>query len=107
MAAARKKREKASRLSVGLRLARSISAFSTTGAIAPTTLSVTLSCRSKTSSSPPKLSRDAHSVCRFANAPFQHVAHPKLAPDLLHVDGATLVCEARVAGDDEQRLEMG
>src|SRR5207237_5707036 len=52
-----------------------------------------------------ELSRDAHSVCRLANAPFQHVAHSKLAPDLLHVDGAPLVCEARVAGDDEQRLE--
>jgi hypothetical protein len=53
-----------------------------------------------------ELSRDAHAVCRFANAPFQHVTHPKLAPDLLHIDGATLVGEARVAGDDEQRLEM-
>src|SRR5437016_4263535 len=52
-----------------------------------------------------ELSRDAHSVCRLANAAFQHIAHPKLAPDLLHVDGAPLVCEARVAGDDEQRLE--
>src|ERR1700730_13765912 len=53
-----------------------------------------------------ELSRDAHSVCRFANASFQHVAHPKLAPDLLHVDGAPLVCETRVARDDEHRLEM-
>src|SRR5258705_1021135 len=53
-----------------------------------------------------ELSRDAHSVCRFANAAFQHVTHPKLAPDLLHVDGAPLVCEARAAGDDEQCLEM-
>ncbi len=52
-----------------------------------------------------ELSRDAHPVCRFANAPFQHVADPKLTPDLLHVDGAPLVNEARVAGDDEQRLE--
>ena len=47
-----------------------------------------------------ELSRDPHSVGRFANAPFQHVAHPKLAPDLLHVDGAPLVRETRVAGDD-------
>src|SRR6266480_1503096 len=52
-----------------------------------------------------ELSRDAHSVCRLANAAFQHVAHPKLTPDLLHIDGAPLVNEARVAGDDEQRLE--
>jgi hypothetical protein len=27
-----------------------------------------------------KLSRDAHSVCRFANAPFQHVTHPSSRP---------------------------
>src|SRR6478672_5902941 len=54
-----------------------------------------------------QLSRDAHSVCRLANAAFQHVAHPKLTPDLLHIDGAPLVNEARVAGDDEQRLETG
>src|SRR5260370_32892066 len=53
-----------------------------------------------------ELSRDAHPVWRFANAAFQHVAHTKLAPDHLHVDGAPLVCEARIAGDDEQRLEM-
>src|ERR1700716_3898230 len=54
-----------------------------------------------------ELSRDAHPIGRFANAALQHVAHPKLAPDLLHIDGAPLVCEARVAGDDEQRLETG
>jgi hypothetical protein len=54
-----------------------------------------------------ELSGDAHSICRFANAPFQQVAHPKLAPDLLRVNGASLVGEARVAGDDEQRLEPG
>jgi hypothetical protein len=53
-----------------------------------------------------ELSRDAHPIGRFANAALQHVTHPELAPDLLHVDGAALVCEARVAGDDEQRLEM-
>jgi hypothetical protein len=53
-----------------------------------------------------ELSCDAHPVGRFANAPFQYIAHPQLTPDLLHVDGAPLVCEARVAGDDEQRLEM-
>src|SRR6266403_5618383 len=45
-----------------------------------------------------KLSRDAHSVCRFAYASFQHVADPKLTADLLYVYGAPLVCEARVAG---------
>jgi len=53
-----------------------------------------------------ELSRDAHSVCRFAHAPFQHVAHSKLASDLLHVNGAPLVGEARVACDHEQLSEM-
>ena len=53
-----------------------------------------------------ELSRDAYSISRFANAAFQHVAYPKFAPDLLHIDGAPLVGEARIAGDDEQRLEM-
>src|SRR2546425_8679590 len=38
-----------------------------------------------------ELSGDAHPVCRLANAAFQHVAHPKLAPDLLHIYGAPLV----------------
>src|SRR5258708_38843486 len=52
-----------------------------------------------------EVSRDADPVWGFANAPFQHVAPPKLGPDLLHVDGAPLECETRVAGDDEQRLE--
>jgi hypothetical protein len=34
-------------------------------------------------------------------------AYPKFSPHLLHVDSASLVCEARIAGDDEQRLEPG
>ena len=41
-----------------------------------------------------ELSRDAHSVGGFPDAAFQHVAHPKLAPDLLHVDGLAFVGEA-------------
>jgi hypothetical protein len=52
-----------------------------------------------------ELSRDAYSICRFAYAPFQHIAHPQLTPDHLHIDSAPLVGEARVAGDDEQRFE--
>ena len=43
---------------------------------------------------------------RLNHYAFQHIAHSKLAPDLLHIDGAPLVCEARVASDDEHRLEM-
>src|SRR5271167_3286912 len=52
-----------------------------------------------------ELSRDAHSICRLANAPCQHVAHPKLSSHLLYVDGAPLIGEARGVGDDEQRLK--
>ena len=54
-----------------------------------------------------ELSRDTDPVCRAANAPFQHVPHPQLTSDLLHLDRAPLVGEARVAGDDEQFLETG
>src|SRR5260370_1228202 len=44
-----------------------------------------------------QLSRDAHSAWRFANTPFQYVAHSQLTPDLLDVNRAPLVCEARIA----------
>ena len=46
--------------------------------------------------------RYPHPVRRLAHAAFQDVAHAELAPDLLHVHGAALVGEARVAGDHEQ-----
>ena len=49
-----------------------------------------------------ELRGDAQPVAGAADAAFEHVAHAKLARDLLHVDGAVLVDEARVAGDDEQ-----
>ena len=52
-----------------------------------------------------ELSSNTHSVCRFANTPFQHIAHPKFAPDLLDIDCFALVGKARIAGDDEQRSE--
>src|SRR5271165_4471229 len=45
---------------------------------------------------------DADLVARPSNASFQHVAHTKLAPDLLHIDAVALVREARIAGDYEQ-----
>src|SRR5262245_54693806 len=54
-----------------------------------------------------QLPRYAHSARSFSYAAFKHVTYAKLATDLLHVNGVPLVCEARVAGDDEQRLEMG
>src|SRR5580704_7310576 len=40
-----------------------------------------------------ELAGDAHPAARFAHAALQHVAHAKLAPDLLDVDGAALVSE--------------
>src|ERR1700751_2455935 len=48
-----------------------------------------------------ELSRDTDSVCRLANAPFQHVPPPQLTSHLLHFDRAPLVSETRVAGYDE------
>ena len=49
-----------------------------------------------------QLPGDAHPVAGLAHAAFQHVAHAKLAADLLHVHGPALVGEARIARDDEQ-----
>ena len=42
-----------------------------------------------------------------ANAAFEHVAHAEFGADLLHVDGAALVGEGRVARDDEQMPVAG
>jgi hypothetical protein len=83
----------------------------------PATLDATLSCSSKMSSSEPS-NRSAQrcsppsasinwAVIRtrfagFAHRTFEHVADAQFAPDLLHIDGPTLVSEARVAGGDEQ-----
>ncbi len=53
-----------------------------------------------------QLPGDTHAVRRLAHAAFQHVTHAEFAADLLHVDGAALVGEARVAGDDEQPAIM-
>jgi hypothetical protein len=50
-----------------------------------------------------KLGSDADAVAGAANAALQHdVARAKFGRDLPHIDGLTLVPEARVAGDDEQ-----
>ena len=48
-----------------------------------------------------ELPGDADARSRPAHAAFQHVAHAEVAADLLHVDGAALVGEGRVARDDE------
>ena len=50
-----------------------------------------------------QLPGDAHAVARLAQAAFEHIADTEVMPDLLHIDGATLVGEAGIAGDDEQR----
>src|SRR5262249_23958918 len=49
-----------------------------------------------------ELPGDAHAGSRLAHATFKHVADPKLAPNLLHVDGLALVREGRVPRDYEQ-----
>ena len=59
----------------------------------------------RTGRSVDKLSADADTVARAANAALQHVAHPELAPDLPDVDGLALVLEARIAGDHKQLRE--
>src|SRR6185437_8731641 len=107
-------------LPLGLRLARSISARSSSGEMAPTTSCVTLSCKSKISSSAPsnrsapqmdtcrgvdELSGNPHATTRLADAAFEHITHTKLASYLLDIDGLALVGEARIAGDNEKRLE--
>ena len=53
-----------------------------------------------------KLTRDTHAVRCFAQAAYKHITDAQLASDLLHVHRPTLVREAGVARDDEQRLEM-
>ena len=55
----------------------------------------------------PRLSVDqlgchAHTIAVFPHAALGHVSHAEFAPDLLHVDGAALVGEARLPGYDEQ-----
>ena len=52
-----------------------------------------------------QLAGDPHPAAGLAHAALEHVAHAELAADLLHVDGAALVGEARIAGDHEQPAE--
>src|SRR5262249_49485849 len=52
-----------------------------------------------------ELPGEAHPTSCLAHAPLEHIAHPELTTDLLHVNGTTLVREAGVARDDEQRPE--
>src|SRR5262249_46745234 len=52
-----------------------------------------------------ELSSDPHTVRCFAYTAFKHVPRPQLTPDLLHINRAALVGEARIASDHEQRPE--
>src|SRR5258708_18820445 len=52
-----------------------------------------------------ELPGDAHAIAGLAHAAFEHIAHAKLAADLLHVDSAALVGEGRITRDDEQPLD--
>ena len=54
-----------------------------------------------------ELGADSQPIAAAADAAFQHVAHAKLAGDLAHVDGAVLVDERGVSGDDEQPSDVG
>jgi hypothetical protein len=49
-----------------------------------------------------QLPGDAHLRARLAHRAFKDIADPQIAPDLFHVDGAALVGEGRIAGDDEE-----
>jgi len=49
----------------------------------------------------------ADPVRGLAHAAFEHVTHAELTADLLHIDGAALVGEARIARDHEQLAEAG
>src|SRR5262245_55602179 len=49
-----------------------------------------------------KLSGNANFASAFAHATFEDVPNPQLPPNLLHVNGSTLVGEARVPCDDKQ-----
>src|SRR5205085_10451088 len=52
-----------------------------------------------------KLTNYAHPVRSYAHTAFEHVAHPKLPTDLLHIHGTALVGEGRVTRDHEQATE--
>src|SRR5215472_4092055 len=50
-----------------------------------------------------ELPSDTDAIACLTQAAFEDVAHPELAPDLLHVDRTALVGEAGVSRDDKQR----
>ena len=46
-----------------------------------------------------QLDTDTNPVARPLDAPFQHIAHSQLAPDLLRVSGPVAIGERGIAGD--------
>ena len=54
-----------------------------------------------------QLRGDAHAVAALAHRTFEDIAHSEFAAHLLHVDGAALVGEARIAGDHEEPADAG
>ena len=48
-----------------------------------------------------QLGGDPHPVARSSHAAFEHIAHAKLAADLLHIDSTAFVSERAVACDDK------
>jgi len=49
-----------------------------------------------------QLRRNAYPLPCFPYRSFEHVPHVEVLPDLLHVDRAALVGEARIARDDKE-----
>src|ERR1700677_3170226 len=52
-----------------------------------------------------ELAADADLAASLSDTAFQYVADAQLSSNLLDLDNLALVCEARIAGDDEQRFE--
>lgn len=51
-----------------------------------------------------RLSGNPHPVSALPDRAFEHVAHAEFAPDLFHIDDLAFVGEARIAGDNVQRI---
>jgi hypothetical protein len=54
-----------------------------------------------------QLRRYPYPVAGLAHAPFEHIAHAELAPDVFDRNRLALVGEARIAGDDEKEPRFG
>ena len=54
-----------------------------------------------------ELPGDAYAIRHPAHAPFEHITHAKFAADLFHINRPALVCESRIARDNEEPLDPG